>query len=68
MDHTSHLATLVLVGSNQKVYMPPKKEFFQRYVRKFSKHGKLLEADLDDLGLALGDAPAPEAPAPEAAA
>ena len=43
----AYLATLVLVGSNQnKVYMPLKNDIFQRYVRKFSKQGKLLEADV----------------------
>ena len=39
----SYLATLVLVGSNKTVYMPPYKDIFQR---TFSKQGKLLEADL----------------------
>ena len=28
------------------VYMPLKNHIFQRYVRKFSKQGKLLEADV----------------------
>ena len=46
----AYLATLVLVGSNEQVYMPPKKTIFQRYVRKFSKNGKLLEED--GMGLA----------------
>jgi hypothetical protein len=57
----SYLATLVFMGSNQKVYMPPVKDVWQRYLRKFTKQGKLLEAD----GIGLGDAPAP-APAPDA--
>jgi hypothetical protein len=42
----AYLATLVFVGSNWKVYMPPKKDIYQRYLRKFTKQGKLLEADL----------------------
>ena len=42
----AYLATLVFVGSNIKVYMPPKLDIWQRYLRKFSKNGKLLEADL----------------------
>ena len=49
------------MGANQKVYMPPVKDVWQRYLRKFTKQGKLLEAD--DIGL--GGAPAP-APAPDA--
>ena len=57
----SYLATLVFMGANQKVYMPPVKDVWQRYLRKFTKQGKLLEAD--DIGL--GGAPAP-APAPDA--
>ena len=41
--------------------MPPVKHIWQRYLRKFSKQGKLLEAD----GLGLADAPAAAgAPAP----
>jgi hypothetical protein len=36
-------------------------DVWQRYLRKFTKQGKLLEAD----GIGLGDAPAP-APAPVA--
>ena len=39
---------LIFVGSNKKVYMPPKEDIFQRYLREFSKHGKLLEIDLGD--------------------
>ena len=50
-----YLATLVFVGANMKVYMPSTKDIFQRYLRKFSKNGKLLDAD----GLGLTDAPAP---------
>ena len=42
----SYLATLVFVGSNEKVYMPPKSVVYQRYLRKFSKQGKKLETDL----------------------
>ena len=42
----AYLATLVFVGSNWKVYMPPKKDIYQRYLRNFTKQGKLLEADL----------------------
>ena len=41
-----YLATLVFVGSNYKVYMPPKKDIYQRYLCKFTKGGKLLEAEL----------------------
>ena len=57
----AYLATLVFIGSNDKVYMPPTKDIFQRYLRKFSKAGKLLDTD----GLGFTDAPAPaNAPAP----
>jgi hypothetical protein len=57
----AYLATLVFMGANRKVYMPPVKHIWQRYLRKFSKQGKLLEAD----GLGLADAPAAAgAPAP----
>ena len=42
----AYLATLVFIGSNEKVFMPLKKAIFQRYLRKFSRHGKLLDADL----------------------
>ena len=59
----AYLATLVFVGSNLKVYMPPMKDIWQRYIRKFSKNGKLVE---EDIGLAAGDAPAPT-PAPASA-
>ena len=45
-EPTVYLATLVFIGSNRKVYMPSKKDIFQRYLRKFTKGGKLLEADL----------------------
>ena len=56
-----YLGKLVYMGSNRKVYMPPVKDILQRYLRKFSKAGKLLEAD----GLGFADAPAAEgAPAP----
>ena len=51
----AYLATLVFIGSNRKVCMPPVKDVWQRYLRKFSKAGKLLDAD----GLGLTDAPAP---------
>ena len=33
-------------GSNIKLFMPPKDAILQQYLRKFSKHGKLLDADL----------------------
>ena len=42
----AYLATLVFIGSNRKVYMPSKKDIFQRYLRKFTRGGKLLEADI----------------------
>ena len=42
------LATLVFIGSNEHMYMPPTNDILQRYLRNFSKHGKLLE---DELGL-----------------
>ena len=45
-EPTAYLATLVFIGSNRKVYMPSKKDIFQRYLRKFTRGGKLLEADL----------------------
>ena len=41
-----YLATLVFVGSNRKLYMPPKNVMWQRYLRKLSKNGKLLESEL----------------------
>jgi hypothetical protein len=41
-----YLATMVFVGSNEKVYMPPSKDIWQRYLRKFTKNGKLLENEL----------------------
>ena len=44
----AYLATLVFIGSNYKCYMPPTKDIWQRYLRKFTKQGKLLE---DELGL-----------------
>ena len=40
-----YLATLVFVGANMKVYMPSTTDIFQRYLRKFSKNGKLLDTD-----------------------
>ena len=43
----AYLATLVFIGSNYKFYMPPVKDIWQRYLRKFSKQGKLLENELD---------------------
>ena len=46
----SYLATLVFVGSNQKVYMPPVPAIWQRYLRKSSKNGKLLEDEDPELG------------------
>ena len=51
--------------------MPPKKDIWQRYLHKFSKHGKLLESK-SDLGLTEeGDPPAStsnqEPPAPNPA-
>ena len=36
----AYLATLVFIGSNYKVCMPPKSDIWQRYLRKFSKGGK----------------------------
>ena len=57
-----YLATLVYMGANRKVYMPPVKDVWQRYLRKFTKNGKLL----DEEGLGLADAPA-LAPAPASA-
>ncbi len=42
----SYLACLVSIGSNLKLFMPSKKVILQRYLRKFSKHGKMLDADL----------------------
>ena len=51
----SCLATLVPIGSNEKLYMPVEKAIFQRYLRKFSMHDKLLEASL---GLEMDEAPA----------
>ena len=49
------LLFFVIIGGNMKVYMPPTKDMiFQRYLRKFSKNGKLLDTD----GLGFADAPA----------
>ena len=39
----AYLSTLVFVGSNLKLYVPPMNDIWQRYLRKFSKNGKLLE-------------------------
>ena len=49
----AYLAILVFIGANRKVYMPPTKDIFQRYLRKFSKAGKLIDAD----GLGFADIP-----------
>ena len=58
-----YLASLVFMGSNMKVYMPPVKDIWQRCLRKFTKNGKACELlENADLGLT-GQAPAP-APAP----
>ena len=60
-----YLATLVYMQHGRKpegVYMPPVKDVWQRYLRKFTKNGKLL----DEEGLGLADAPA-LAPAPASA-
>jgi hypothetical protein len=44
------------VGSNAKVYKPPKKDVEQRYLRKFSKNGKTLLVDYTaNSGLAVVD-------------
>ena len=49
------LLFFVIIGGNMKVYMPPTKDMiFQRYLRNFSKNGKLLDTD----GLGFADAPA----------
>ena len=59
---------LVFMGSNMKHYMPPVKDIWQRYLRKFSKNGKLLESCDPDCGLVEPDevpaAAAGQAPAP----
>ena len=52
----AYLACLVFFGSNMKVYMPPTKDIYQRYLRKFSKHGKLVDEETS-----LGFADVPEA-------
>lgn len=41
-----YLATLVFIGSNYKVDMPPTKDIWQRYLRKFTKNGELLENEV----------------------
>ena len=60
-----YLATLVFVGSNEKMFTPAAADDFQRYLRKFSKNGKLIEVDLgmDSTTDSTTNAPAP---APEA--
>ena len=35
--NTSYLATLVFMGANQKVHMPPVKDVWQRYLRSRSR-------------------------------
>ena len=47
----AYLSTLVFVGSNLKLYVPPMNDIWQRYLRKFSKNGKLLEDACPDLRL-----------------
>ena len=47
----AYLSTLVFVGSNLKLYVPPMNDIWQRHLRKFSKNGKLLEDACPDLGL-----------------
>ena len=42
----AYLAALVFIGSNEKSYMPPIKEIYKRYLRKFTKSGKLLEDEV----------------------
>ena len=51
----AYLSTLVFIGSNLKHYRPPVKAIWQRYLRKFSKNGQLLEASDPDLGLVAQD-------------
>ena len=41
----AYLSTLVFVGSNEKVYIPAYKDIWQRYLRKFTKNGKLMESE-----------------------
>ena len=43
----AYLASLVFIGSNQKAYMPSTKDIWQRYLRKFTKNGKLLETEFE---------------------
>jgi len=57
----AYLACLVFIGSNIKVFMPTKDAILQRYLRKFSKHGKLLDADLGLITLGDGQAGSSEA-------
>lgn len=56
----AYLATLVFIGANKHVYMPPKDAIWQRYLRKFTKQGKLLEADLGLTHTQEEGSPAPE--------
>jgi len=60
----SYLATLVFIGSNFKVYMPPTKDIWQLYLRKFTKNGKLLEMELGDSILMADEDESAPAPAP----
>ena len=63
----AYLAVLVFIGSNEKVYMPSKEDIWQRYLRKFSKNGKLLENDPGVVTtLEENDHPGAPAPAPAA--
>ena len=57
----AYLASLVFVGSNIKLFTPPKDAVLQRYLRKFSKHGKLLDADLGLIMVGEGHAGSSEA-------
>ena len=56
-----------ILSSNRKVYMPPTKDIWQRYLRKFTKNGKACELhENEDAGLADAPAPAADAPGPAA--
>ena len=46
---------------NCKLFTPPKDAILQRYLRKFSKHGKLLDADLGLIMVGEGHAGSSEA-------
>ena len=59
-----YLATLVFIGANHKGYMPPVKDIWQRYLRKFTKNGKLLEMELGDSILMADEDESAPAPAP----